>query len=148
MKHAITTIAICLSLLVPGVTSAKKPQPPTEAACDLLLSPDPDFVSTGMPFTVKLVRVPSYPGAFRQPTISIDVSYPMPVGEEITQNETRNIPLFNVSYVEMNFHVPPLDSGILVDEEVKIEATVTEPLRNNNSKTTYCTTTATVLEGY
>jgi hypothetical protein len=148
MKHAITTIAICLSLLVPGLTSAKKPQPPTEATCDLLLSPDRDLVSTGMPFTVKLVRVPTYPGAFRQPTISIDVSYPMPAGSEITQNETRNITAFNVSYVEMNFHVPPLDSGILVGQEVKIDATVTEPLRKAESKTTNCTTTASVTQGY
>ena len=148
MKHAITTITICLSLLVPGLTSAKKPQPPTDATCTLLLSPDPNFVSTGMPFTVKLVRVPAYPGAFRQPTVSIDVAYPMPVGSEITQNETRNIPVFNVSYVEMNFHVPTLDSGILVNQQVKIEATVTEPIRKNKSKTANCSTTASVLEGY
>jgi hypothetical protein len=148
MKHAVTTIAICLSLLVPGLASAKKPQPPTDPACALLLSPDQNLVSTGMPFTVKLVRVPAYPGAFRQPTISVDVSYPMPAGSEITQNETRNIPLFNVSYVEMNFQVPPLDSGILVGQEVKIDATVTEPLRKAESKTTNCTTTATVVQGY
>jgi hypothetical protein len=148
MKHAVTTLIICLSLLVPGISSAKKPPPPADATCDLLLSPDPDFVSTGMPFIVKLIRVPAYPGAFRQPTISIDVTYPMPVGSEITQNETRNIPRFNVSYVEMNFHVPLFDSGILVGEEVIIEATVTEPIRKDNSKTTFCTTTATVVEGY
>jgi hypothetical protein len=101
-----------------------------------------------MPFTVKLVRVPTYPGAFRQPTISVAVSYPMPVGDEITQIETRNIPVFNVSYVEINFHAPPFDSGILVGQEVKIDATVTEPLRKAESKTTNCTTTATVVQGY
>ena len=148
MKHAVTTIIICLSLLAPGVSSAKKPPRPEDAACALLLSPDPNLVSTGMPFTVKLVRVPAYPGAFHQPTISVDVTYPMPAGSEITENVTQNIPLFNFSYVEMNFHVPPYESGIMVGEEVIIEATVTEPLRKNKSKTTYCTTTATVQQGY
>lgn len=148
MKHALTTLALCLAMLTPGITNAKKPPPPVDVECALLIAPDPDFVSTGMPFTVKLVRVPAYPGAFRQPTVSIDVTYPMPAGSEVTQNDTRQIPVFNVSYVEAGFTVPLLESGILVGQEVKIEATVTEPVRKKNYRTTSCMATATVLEGY
>jgi hypothetical protein len=149
MKHALTSFAICLTLLVPGITSAKKPAPPADPACALLLAPDPLFVHTGSPFTVKLVRVPSYPGAFRQPTVTIDVTYPMPAGSELTQNDTRSIPKFNVTYVEADFTVPISDSGIVIGQVVVIAATVAEPVGKNRKKkrkTTSCTTTATVLE--
>lgn len=68
------TLVMCLAMLAPGIASAKKPVPPVEATCALLLAPDPLYVYTGTAFTVKLVRIPSYPGAFRQPTVSIEVS--------------------------------------------------------------------------
>jgi hypothetical protein len=150
MKHALTSFAICLALLVPGITSAKKPAPPGDPECALLLAPDPLFVYTGTPFTVKLVRVPSYPGAFRQPTITIDVTYPMPAGSEITQNYTRSIPKFNVTYEEAVFTVPLFDSGILTGQDVMIAATVDEPVgkKSKKFKTTSCTTKATVLEAF
>jgi hypothetical protein len=110
--------------------------------------PDPLFVHTGSPFTVKLVRVPSYPGAFRQPTVTIDVTYPMAAGSELTQNDTRSIPKFNVTYVETGFTVPIFDSGIETGQDVVIAATVAEPVgkKRKKFKTTSCTTTATVLE--
>lgn len=150
MKHALTSFAICLTLLVPGITSAKKPAPPADPACALLLAPDPLYVHTGTPFTVKLVRVPSYPGAFRQPTVTIDVTYPMSAGSELTQNYTRSIPKFNVTYVEAGFTVPSVNnSDILTGQDVVIAATVAEPVGKNRKKKrkiTSCTTTATVLE--
>jgi hypothetical protein len=149
MKHALTSFAICLALLVPSITSAKKPAPPDDPECALLLAPDPLFVHTGSTFTVKLVRVPSYPGAFRQPTVTIDVTYPMPAGSELTQNYTRSIPKFNVTYAEADFTVPLDNSGILTGQDVEIAATVTEPVgkskKREKFKTTSCTTTATVL---
>ena len=149
MKYALTSFAICLALLVPGITSAKKPAPPADPACALLLAPDPLFVHTGSPFTVKLVRIPSYPGAFRQPTVTIDVTYPMPAGSELTQNDTRSIPKFNVTYVEAGFTVPSVNnSDILTGQDVVIAATVAEPVgkKRKKFKTTSCTTTATVLK--
>ena len=150
MKHAFTSFAICLALLVPGITSAKKPAPPADPECALLLAPDPLYVHTGTPFTVKLVRVPSYPDAFRQPTITIDVTYPMPAGSEVTQNYTRSIPKFNVTYVEAGFIVPSVNSGIVIGQDVVIAATVAEPVGKNKKKkklkTTSCITTATVLQ--
>jgi hypothetical protein len=148
MKRALTFIAICLALLLPAITYAKKPAPTVDPACALLLSPDPLYVYTDTQFTVKLVRVPSYPGAFRDPTVTIDVTYPMPPGSEVTQNFTVSIPKFNVTHVEANFTVPPLSSGILTGQEVEIAATVAEPVagKKNKKVTARCTTTATVLE--
>lgn len=147
MKHALTSIFICLALLLTsGIASAKRPAP---AACQLLLAPDPLYIHTGSPYVVKLVRVPSYPGAFRHPTVSIDITYPMPAGSEITQNYTRTVPAFNVTYVEANLFAPPYNSGILTGQQVKIAATVSEPVgkRNKRKRTTArCTTTATVLQ--
>jgi hypothetical protein len=137
-------LALCLVLLTPGIASAKKPTP-AEPGCELLLAPDPSFIYTGNPYTVKLVRVPSYPGAFRQPTVSIDVSYPMSEGSTYTVNDTRSFPDFNVTYMESNFVAPSSDSGIAENGVVEIDATVTEPVRKNKFITTSCTTTATVV---
>lgn len=146
MKHALTSIVICLALLASGIASAKRPAP---ATCQLLLAPDPVYIHTGTPYTVKLVRVPSYPGAFRQPTVSIDITYPMPAGSEITQNYTRSVAAFNVTYIEANLFAPPLNSGILTGQDVTIAATVSEPVNNQKKRkrtTARCTTTATVLQ--
>jgi hypothetical protein len=147
MKNVFTTLAVCLSLLVPGLADAKKPPPPVEVACALLLSPDDSYVYTGESFTIKLIRVPSYPGAFRNPTIKIDVYYPS-VDNVIPPVETKfTIPLFNVTYVETTIPVPLVSDGILLGEQVLIEAKVTEPTKNRNKDiTTRCSTTAIVQQ--
>jgi len=144
MIRILSTLALCLTLLTPGIASAKKPNPGI-VSCALLLETNPAVVYTGMPFTVKLVRVPSYPGAFRNPTVSIDVSYPAN-GGEITQNETRTIHAFNVTYVEVGFVVPFKSSGIEIGGEVTIAATVSEGLKKNKSKRISCMTNAMVQE--
>ena len=150
-KCALATLATCLTLLAPGIASATKPSATVDAQCELLLAPDPQYVYTGTSLLVKLVRVPSYPGAFRNPEVSIDVTFPMSNGGESTQNYTVKIPKFNVTYVEHTFYVPPLSDGIVVGGEVGIEATVTELLSNKNGKKTSeklttCSTTATVVQ--
>ena len=144
MIRRMTFFALCLALLAPGIASAKKPNP-SDAACALLLAPDPDYVYTDIPFTVKLVRVPSYPGAFRQPTVSIDVSYPMPGGGVLTQSYTQTFPVFNVTYVQTSFTPPSSSSGIVENGVVMIDATVTEPVNKKKSKITSCSTTAAVV---
>jgi hypothetical protein len=148
MKNILTTAALCIFLLVPGFAAAKKPPPPVEVSCALLLSPDASIVYTGESFTVKLVRIPSYPGAFRNPTIQIDVYYPS-VDDVIPPVETRfTIPLFNVTYVEATIPVPLVSDGIVVGQEVVIDAKVTEPTKSRKKvKTTKCSTTAIVLQG-
>lgn len=143
MIRILSTLALCLTLLTPGIASAKKPN--LDVSCALLLETDPAVVYTGMPFTVKLVRIPSYPGAYRNPTVSIDVSYPVDDGE-ITQNDTRTIPAFNVTYVTVGFVVPYKNSGIEIGGEVTIAATVTEGLKKNKSNKISCMTNAMVQE--
>jgi hypothetical protein len=150
-KRSLAILASCLALLAPGIVSAAKPAASVDAECALLLAPDPQYVYTGTSLLVKLVRVPSYPGAFRNPEVSIDVTFPMSNGGESTQNYTVKIPKFNVTYVEHTFYVPPLSDGIVVGGEVGIEATVTELLSNKNGKKTSeklttCSTTATVVQ--
>ena len=140
MIRIVSTLALCLTLLTPGIATAKKPN--LDVSCALLLDTDPAVVYTGMPFTVKLRRIPPYPGAFRNPTVSIDVSYPAN-GGEITQNETRTIHAFNVGYVEVGFFVPDINSGIEIDGEATIAATVTE---GHKSKKISCMTNAMVQE--
>ena len=149
-KRTLALLASCLALLAPGIVSAAKPAPSVDAECTLLLAPDPQYVYTGTPFLVKLVRVPSYPGAFRSPKVSIDVTYPMNSGS-LTQNQTVTTSSFNVTYVEAEFPAPALSSGIVVNGEVAIDATVIELLSNKkgtktSEKKTTCSTTATVSQ--
>jgi hypothetical protein len=147
MKKKLTVLAICLTLLVPCIADAKKPRPPVDAACALLLSPTDD-VYTGESFRVKLVRVPSYPGAFRNPTIKIDVFYPSIDNSIPPAKATFTLPLFNVTYVEASFPVPLMSDGIVIGDVVEIFATVTEPIKGKKKyKTTSCTTTAVVQQG-
>ena len=156
MKNRLTTLAICLSLLVPGIGDAKpknKPPRPNEAGCELLLVPDPgivatdpNYVSTGKDFTVKLVRVPSYPGAFRHPTIDFVVYY-LSEGKNTGPFEnTITIPLFNVTYAKATFTVP--SDSQLIGGQALIDAMVTEPTKSKNKViTTTCSTTAAVQQG-
>jgi hypothetical protein len=148
-KRTLAILASCLAMLAPGIVSAAKPAASVDAECVLLLSPDP--VYTGSPFVVKLVRDPSYPGAFRQPTVSIDVTYPTLPESAATLNYTVTIPKFDVTYVETpSFTVPALSDGIAVnDAVVVVAATVTEPLtkKGNKVRTTVCTTTVPVMPG-
>ena len=149
-KRTLAILASCLALLAPGIVSAAKPAARVDAECALLLAPDPQYVYTGTPFLVKMVRLPSYPGAFRSPKVSIDVTYPMLSGS-LTQNHTVTVSRFNVTYVEADFSAPPLSSDIVVNGEVAIAATVTELLSNKKGtktreKITTCSTTATVVQ--
>jgi hypothetical protein len=149
-KRSLAILASCLALLAPGIVSAAKPAASVDAECALLLAPDPQYVYTGTPFLVKLVRVPSYPGAFRSPKVSIDVTYPMASGS-LTQNQTVTISSFNVTYAEADFSAPSSSSDIVINGEVAIAATVTELLSNKkgtktSEKITNCSTTATVVQ--
>lgn len=165
-KRTLAILAGCLALLAPGIVSAKKPAASVDAQCALFIedladpqhactgTSDPQYVCTGELFLVKLVRVPSYPGAFHQPTVSFDVTYPMASGGVTTITyEFDPIPKFNVTYVEYTLPVLSMSQGIAINGEVAIEATVSEPLSNKNGnktreKITKCNTTATVVQKY
>jgi len=58
-------LAICLAVLMPGMAAAKRPQAAPEPGCDILVD---KVVYKNTPYAVKVVRVPSYPGAWRNPS--------------------------------------------------------------------------------
>ena len=148
MIRILSTLALCLTLLTPGIASAKKPHP-GNVSCELfVLPPYQDAVYTGTKFSVKLVRTPSYPGAFRNPTVTIDVIYPLSDNSELIQTSTRTISRFNVTYVEMDFTAPSADeNGVLPVGEATIVGTVSEQTKSKKNKRniTSCTTTVAVI---
>ncbi len=150
-KRIATLFAVCLVLLAPGISSAKKPARTPDAGCVLLLSPYPDYITAGEAYQVKMVRDPSYPGAFRSPTVQFFVTYPTKDGTTLT-DETQKIPTgsFYVIYWQVGFVAPP-KSKVAIGDEAVLAATVTETLGSKNGKrkrhkTTVCTTTATMIE--
>jgi hypothetical protein len=85
---------------------------------------------------VKIVRVPSYPGAWHNPTITLEAKY---TGS--TQTQTVEIGLanvFSVTYVNANLVVP--DDAKYLGAAI-ITATIKEPLKKKNA---YDTTTCSV----
>jgi hypothetical protein len=130
-------LVICLVALVPGMASAKRPQTTTETGCDILVS---NVLYTGKSYPVKIVRVPSYPGAWHNPTITLEAKY-----EGSTQTQTVEIGLaneFSVTYANATLVVPG-DAAFAGD--ATITATVKEPLKRKNTyKTTTCSVTRNV----
>jgi len=147
MIRILLTLALCLPLLTPGIANAKKPSLP-ESTCTLFVWPEAPL-TPGQLFSVKVIKIPSYPSAWRNPTITIDVTYPGMTPDGFYQ---QTIPSFYVTYWEAPFQVPESGVGITAGDII-INATIDEPIRkkNNNSpnytptfKTTRCETTTTV----
>jgi hypothetical protein len=155
------TCALCVLLALPGLAAAKKPPKnnssnnttsgsTTTEGCAVLL---PAYIETGTSFSVKVVRVPSYPGGWTHPTIYTDVVYPMPAGESSTDSKTQTISNFSVTYALASFMAPSKTTGILnspttPEATAAVTVTVSEPLSNNNVKLTTCSSTTPVMEGY
>jgi hypothetical protein len=133
-------LAVCLAVLVPGMAAAKKPTQPAptpEPGCDILVS---DVIYKGNSYPVKIVRVPSYPGAWHNPTVTLEAKY---TGS--TQTQTVEIGLanvFSVTYVNATLVVPD-DASFAGD--ATITAMIKEPLKRKNTyKTTTCSVTRNV----
>ncbi len=147
VRSKVLSCALCLALALPGIAAAKKPSSGTAVSCAVLL---PAEIYTGSSFTVKVDRVPSYPGSWSQPTIAIDVVYPDNV---VTQNNTQTISRFNVTYALAAFTVPAAqDASILTtstnaEATATVTATVSEPLSNNRVRETSCSATTPVVQG-
>ena len=132
-------LAICLAALVPGMAAAKRPQAAPEPGCDILVD---KVVYKNTPYAVKVVRVPSYPGAWRNPIVTIEATY---TGSDTTGSATIDPSLanvFSVTYVTASLVVPP-------DAEfggtATITATIKEPLKKKNAyNTTTCSVTRDV----
>ena len=130
-------LAMCSVLLMPGVASAKKPVA-SETGCVIFMD---DTVYSNTPFTVKVVRDPSYPDAWRNPTFTIEASF---TGSTQTVSATIEPSLanaFSVTYVHATIVVP--DDASFAGTAT-ISATVEEPLNKRKTRTTTCSTTASV----
>jgi hypothetical protein len=158
-RGTLLTCALCLALALPGMAMAKKPSQNntttgTTEGCAVLLPAD---IYTGQPYTVKVVRVPSYTGSWHQPTIDTVVDYPTMGGGVQTQTDSQTINYFSVTYALANFTTPSpladgsgnLTSGILTtatepNAVATVTATVSEPLSNNKVKLTTCSATTRI----
>jgi hypothetical protein len=124
MRKMLTLNLFCLAILLPGAAPAKKPQDQPPVECVVLIADGlQDGIYTNSPFTVKVNRVPGYPGSWHNPEVAITVSYPGN-GDKITYETT--IHRWNVTYFKHTFVVPDLmlpDGG-----EAVIDAVVREQL--------------------
>jgi len=150
-RGTLLTCALCVLLALPGMASAKKPSASTAATCAVLL---PASIDTGNSFSVKVVRVPSYPGSWHQPTIYTDVVYPMLPNSSNTDSNIQTINRFNVTYALATFTVPVMETGILTTSTspdntatATVTAMISEPLKNGKTKQTTCSSTTPVVLG-
>ena len=148
-RGKLLSCALCVFLALPGMAAAKKASTGNSVSCAVLL---PAYIETGSSFSVKVVRVPSYPGSWTQPTIYTDVVYPTTSGNLMTQNDTQTINRFNVTYATTTFMVPSMKtSGISgsptsPDATATVTATISEQLRKNRGRQTTCSATTAVME--
>ena len=135
--------ALSLALVIPAITYAAKPSATTDVGCAVLA---PAQIYEGQQFTAKVVRVPSYPGGWSQPTITVYVTYPTTDGEAMRSSE-QMIWKHNVTYALAPFTpYPDLQLDVSGTASAKIEAKVSEPLRKGKERITLCTpATATLL---
>jgi len=150
-RDTLLTCALCVLLALPGMASAKKPSTSTAATCAVLL---PASIETGVSFSVKVVRVPSYPGSWHQPTIYTDVVYPMLPNSSNTDSNIQTINRFNVTYALATFTVPAMETGILTTSTspdntatATVTAMISEPLKSGKTKQTKCSSTTPVVLG-
>jgi hypothetical protein len=138
MPLRITALALCSALLLPGIAMAKKPQTSVAPGCVILTD---EVVYPGNSYAVKVVRDPSYPDAWRNPTFTIEASYTdsTKAGSVEIQPSLANV--FSVTYVKAVLTVPD-DASF--GGTATILATVEEPLNKRKVQTTTCSTTASV----
>jgi hypothetical protein len=138
-------------MLLPGMVAAKKPRPVSEPGCEVLPAGD---AYTGETLRVRVVRVPRYPGSWFSPTITGTASFPMPKRSAYEQTVTQTINSTGITYVDLFFNVPILDTGIRTvmdngggkSRQVRVDVTVSEPLSGGSViRETSCSGSTDVL---
>ena len=135
MQSRVTILALCTALLLPGIAMAKKPQP--TPGCVILMDKD---ILAGNSYAVKVVRDPSYPGAWHNPTFTIEASYPGSMQTDFAAIQPSLANVFDVTYVKAMLTVPIDAAG----GTATISVTVEEPLNKRKVETTTCSTTVNV----
>ena len=130
-----------------GSVVVEQPTADAEIGCAVLV---PEAINAGLPYTVKVVRVPSYPGGWFSPTIIIDATYPATQGNEIGDSREQTITKMGVSYATATFTVPEAfdpdtnEPVIRSGGTANVNATVREPMNDGNFNETTCTATTVV----
>lgn len=142
MPLRITILALCSALLLPGLAMAKKPVADT-VGCVMF----PPTIYTGFPFTVKVVRDPSYTGVWSQPTVDVTAVFTKADGGEITQTFSETISKYGVTYINATLQAPSnfrCDDNascteVGIDGIASISAVVTEPInKGKRTRETIC----------
>jgi hypothetical protein len=147
MKKMIKSSMVGLALMVSGTGFAAKPAANADAGCAVL---PPAEITGGLPYSVKVVRTPSYPGGWSRPTITVEVTYPTTPGHDIGDSREQTLLRHNVTYALAGFTVPETldpdtnDPIIVTGGTAKITAVVREPINKRKFRETICTATTTV----
>ena len=160
MPLRITILALCSTLLLPGIALAKKPvkksvKNPVAVENPVGCAIFPSDIYTGYSFTVKIVRVPAYPGGWFHPTVDVAAVFAKTDGGEITTTSSETISRYGVTYINASLLAPSNYScdengsnctEVGIDDQAAISAVVKESLnKGNKSWETICTpVTATV----
>ena len=139
MQSRITILALCTALLLPGIAMAKKPQTSSTPGCVILMD---EVIYTGHSYAVKVVRDPSYPDAWRNPTFTIEASYAGSMQTVSVEIQPSLANVFSVTYVKADLVVP---DDTTFAGTAKISVTVEEPLNKRKVETTTCSKTVSVL---
>ena len=151
MRVTTTILSICMALLIPMAAVAKQPEP---AGCEILFVEtivpeslyEPVSVAEGVPFTVKVMKSPGYPGEWFKPSVSIEINVPLdepmsanPLTPEtysqiVTQTFDRKGP--NAAYA--TFIIPFWLLKPDYDGLVNISATVSQQINRGKHIETYC----------
>ena len=124
---------ICVALVLPMSAMAKPPDVVAEG-CEILVTPS---VSAGMPFTVTVVKMPSYPGQWFAPEVMVEIDVPVNADmlgpNSYSQSVTQTIDgLGGSNDATADFVIPAFPN--LEFKTVDIVATVSEPVNKNRVK--------------
>jgi len=144
MRVKITVLSVCVALSVPLSAAAK---PPVTGGCQVLA---PAIVNPDIPFGVTVARAPSYPGQWFAPEISVQITVPVEAGvtpgpNSYSQTVTQTVDgLGGSNSAEATFVVPSV-TNLIFGDEVKVTATVSEPLNKNKDVETATCETVTLV---
>lgn len=141
LMASLAMLTACAALALPGAALAKKA---TAAAAGCVVFP-PAYVDTGYPFSIKIVRDPSYTGVWSQPIVEATAQFTGTDGGKVTSTytETTSRYGYGVTYVNATLLAPSCN-GMPCAIDTSVDATVTavvkEPLNKGNQfRETVCT---------
>jgi hypothetical protein len=134
-------LLLSLAIAIPGLALAKQPVA-SDAGCVVF---PPAYIDSGYPFTVKIVRDPSYTGVWSQPMAEVNAEFTRTDGGTVTAtySETTSRYGYGVTYVTANLLAPSCN-GIPCEldtaADVTITATIREPInKGKRVRETICT---------